>query len=132
MTTQDFGPLPGAVDVRPEAGTRLAELHAQYSDLKAQADAAAERLKACTDGIKAEIAAQLPDGSTRGLLRDPAGQAPPLALTYAERWSVDSRKLKAEDPEMYVRYAKKSGAWSLRVASGSAASADAGGEGGWR
>lgn len=128
---QDLGPnlaaQPGPCDVRPDPGTRLAALHAQYPALKAEADAGAERLKACTDGIKAELGAQLPEGAIRGLLRDPAGQAPPLALTYSETWRFDSRRFKAEDPETYVRYAKKSGSWALRVAS--ADGAGAGGEG---
>jgi hypothetical protein len=41
--------------------------------------------------------------------------AQPLQVAYAERWTVDAKKLKAEQPETYVRYAKQGGAWSLRA-----------------
>lgn len=108
-------PTPEAqppVIVEPSADSRLAQLHAQYADAKAAADAAAEHLKTITDGIKAELANAAP-GQEQVTLRGAGG--PVLALAYAERWTVDSRKLKAEDPETYVRFAKKGGAWSLKV-----------------
>jgi hypothetical protein len=99
------------VDVTP--GERLAQLHSQYELLKVEADEAAARLKACTDAIKLELTQQVP-GHTK--YRLPAGPGPELQLTYVERWTIDSRKLKAEDPLTYVRYAKKGGSWTLKVA----------------
>jgi hypothetical protein len=97
------------------AGERLAQLHAQYELLKVEADEAAARLKACTDAIKLELTQQSP-GHTK--YRLPAGPGPELTLTYVESWRVDARKLKAEDPLTYVRYAKKSGSWTLKAAQG--------------
>lgn len=93
-----------------EPDTRLSQLHAAYEDAKAHADDAAKRLKAITDAIKVELNTAAPD-ETRVELRGEAG--PALRLAYSERWTLDSRKMKAEDPETYVRYARKSGAWSL-------------------
>lgn len=104
--------------VQASATPRLAALHAEYADAKAAADAAAERLTAVKDGIKAELAAAAPEGSTKIALLGPDG--PPLQLVYSERWSVDSRKLKREDPETYVRYAKCSGTWTLSAPKGGA------------
>lgn len=103
------------LEVSSGSGTRLAELHAAYPDLKAAADEAARRLKACTDGIKAELTAL--NGETHRFRLSTAG-LPSLDLSYVERWNFDSKKLKAEDPTTYVRYAKKSGAWTLRAAGG--------------
>ena len=44
------------------------------------------------------------------------GAGPALTLTYSESWRIDAKRLKAEDPETYVRYAKKGGSWSMRPA----------------
>ena len=99
-----------------ETGTRLEQLHAAYPEAKAAADAAAERLKGITDGIKLELSQAAPEGTAKVDLTSPDG--PPMRLTYTESWRVDARKLKAEDPHTYVRFAKKSGAWSLKVVAG--------------
>lgn len=108
-------PQPPAV-VKTRKGSRLAALLDAYPAAKAQADEAAAQLKAITDGIKLE-ASQQAEGQPNVTIVPPGGsQAPTLLLDYRERWSVDSRRLKAEDPETYVRYAKKSGAWYLNIA----------------
>lgn len=96
-------------------GTRLEQLHAAYAQAKAEADEAGKRLKAITDGIKAELTQAEPE-ARRLELRSPAG--PALRLTWATSWRLDSTRLKAEQPETYVRYAKQTGSWTLRVASG--------------
>lgn len=93
-----------------DGDTRLAQLHASYADAKARADEAGKQLKAITDAIKVELNTAAPE-ETRVELRGEAG--PPLALRYTERWTLDSKGLKAADPETYVRYARKSGSWSL-------------------
>lgn len=106
----------GVLAVTPTADSRLASLHAQYADAKAEADAAAERLKAITDGIKAELRAQqeaAAPGTDRIELHSPYG--PVLRLTKSERVTFDSKKLKVDDPHLYVQYAKFGEAWSLRV-----------------
>lgn len=117
MTT-DTPPVEAAVAaalVEPPAESRLAQLHSAYEGAKAQADAAAAALKAITDAIKLELSQAAPEVA-RVDLRTPG--APPLRLTYSESWRVDARKLKADDPETYVRYAKKSGSWTLRAVGG--------------
>lgn len=101
------------VPVTPEPGSRLEQLHAQYADAKAQADESAARLKSITDGIKAELSAMAPD-ARRIALGGSAG--PALAMTYTESWRLDSKRLKADAPETYVRYAKQSASWTLREA----------------
>lgn len=110
---------PTFVPVPATATERLAQLHAAYPDAKAAADAAAEKLAAIKDGIKAELVAAAPEGSTKiALVGDPSTGAPALTLVHSERWSIDSRRLKRDDPETYVRYAKKSESWTLALAKG--------------
>lgn len=107
------------VRVTGEPGTRLEQLHAAHE--QAKADAAAADLKALTDALKAELSAYVTSGPGRPQvdLVPPAGAGyRPLRLSYVESWRVDARKLKAEDPETYVRYAKKSGAWVLKALAG--------------
>lgn len=116
MTTQTDQPVidPAPVLVTPKANSRLEQLHALYADAKAAADDADEKLKAITDGIKAELTRAAPEQPRIEL----TGQAgPPLRLSYSETWRFDSRRFKSEDPATYVRYAKKSGSWTLKVAS---------------
>lgn len=104
------------VTVTPQAGTRLEQLHAAYADAKAAADDAAAKLKAVTDAIKVELTQAAPEGERKIEL---AGQAGPvLRLTYSESWRLDSKRLKAEHPETWVRYAKKSGSWTLKATGG--------------
>ncbi len=105
---------PEPLQVTAPPGSRLEQLHAAYPDAKAAADAAAATLKAITDGIKLELNQAAPE-ERRLELRGPAG--PPLRLTYTETWRFDSKTFKAADPETYVRYAKKSGSWTLKAGS---------------
>lgn len=121
MTQTEHAPIPQPPAVlKTRRGSRLAALLDAYPGLKAAADEAATQLRAVTDGIKLE-ASQQAEGQANVTIVPPGGsEAPTLLLDYRERWSVDSRRLKAEDPETYVRYAKKSGAWYLNVAKGGA------------
>ena len=96
------------VEVVPEAGSRLDQLLASYPDAKAAADAAAERLKTITDGIKAELG---PTAGDRGAVAKGHGVA--LSLAYVERWNVDTKRMKTENPSLYVEYARKGGSWRL-------------------
>ena len=107
---------PGPRQVQPRSNSRLAALHAAYADAKAAVDAAGEQLKAITDAIKVELTAVDPNERRFELVPANGVQARPLQLTYVESWRVDSTKLKREDPETYVRYAKKSGSWRLAPA----------------
>lgn len=117
MTTDPLAqppPEPPAVQVVAPPNSRLEQLQALYPLLKDKADAAGKEFKDCVDAIKLELTTAAP-GRTRV---DLAGTAhiPALALTYAESWRIDSGRLKAEQPALYVTYAKKGGSWSLRVA----------------
>lgn len=99
--------------VRPDPDTRLEQLTAQYDMAKAEADKAASTLKAVTDAIKLELASAAPGETSIDLVSDLL--AAPLRLVAVESWRVDAKKLKAEAPETYVRYAKKSTSWTLRA-----------------
>jgi hypothetical protein len=100
-----------AYTVVAQGDTRLAQLQAAYLDAKADADDAAKKLKAITDGIKLELSQAAPDETRIELAAQ--GDAPGLRLAYSERWTLDSKRMKSEDPETYVRYARKGGAWTL-------------------
>lgn len=115
MTETPTIPQPPAV-VKSRRGSRLAALLDAYPAAKAAADGAAAQLKAITDGIKLEASQQAPEQPKVTICPPGGSEAPTLELDYRESWRIDSRKLKAEDPDTYVRYAKKSGAWYLNVA----------------
>lgn len=115
MTDAELHLDPAPAEVTPEPDSRLAQLHAAYPAAKAAADDAAEKLKAITDGIKLALSEAAPD-QTRIDLR--GGHGPALRLSYTETWRFDSKRFKAEDPETYVRYAKKSGSWALKAVAG--------------
>ena len=117
MTTVPHTEAEAAVvAVRADASEKLAQLHAAYDEAAAEYAAASSKLEAIKAGIKTELMTQAPEGTTKVALTGPYG--PPLAMTYAESWRVDSRRLKREEPETYVRFATKSGSWSLRPAGG--------------
>lgn len=106
---------PLAVEAR--AGSKLEQLHARYYALKAERDAAAEAFDAVAAEIKSELGTRAAEtDATKVQLISKAGA--PLRLTYSESWRVDSTRLKREDPETYVKWAKKSGSWSLTVGKG--------------
>lgn len=111
---QNLPPVP----IAATASERLSQLHAAYDEAAAAAASANSHLDAIKTGIKAELATLAPEGSTKIALTGEHG--PMLSLVYAESWRVDSRKLKAEDPETYVRFAKKSGSWTLKAVTGGA------------
>lgn len=109
---------PGPTLVQPRGNSRLASLHAAYADAKAAVDAAGEQLKAITDAIKVELTAIDPN-ERRFELRPANGvTARPLQLTYVESWRLDSTRMKREQPETWVTYAKKSGSWRLAEGKG--------------
>jgi hypothetical protein len=113
----DSTPAPDRLArVETPHGSRLEQLHEAYAGAKAAAEEATTRLKAITDALKVELTQAAPEGASRIELVGEAG--PRLRLTYSESWRLDSRQLKAEDPETYVRYAKKSGSWTLKEGGG--------------
>lgn len=99
------------MQVPSKTSPKLAQLHAMYAPAKAKADAAAEELKTVTTAIKAELAAIAPGQPKVDLVGE---GCPPLGLRHVESWRIDSRRLKAVDPETYARYAKRSETWALK------------------
>ncbi|MEU1810976.1 hypothetical protein [Micromonospora aurantiaca (nom. illeg.)] len=102
--------MTSAIEVKP--GSRLDDLLATYAELKPAADEAAARLKTVTDAIKAELTEAAPGEQRIDVAHEALTQ--PLRLSYVERWSLDTKTLKAEEPETYVRFARKGGSWQLR------------------
>ncbi len=98
--------------IPPAPDSRLEQLCAQYDLAKAEATKAADALKAITDGIKNELAALMPEGATEVDLDTPL-LARPMRLKAVDAWRVDAKKLKAEAPAIYVRYAVKGTSWRL-------------------
>lgn len=102
--------------VRPETDSRLDQLAAEYAALEPLAKQYAARLKEITDGIKAELATAAP-GETEVLLAS-TYLAKPLQLQAVESWRLDSKALKAAQPQTWVTYAKKSTSWRLAPVAG--------------
>ena len=107
---------PQAAKVAAEMGSRLEQLHAAYGEAKARADEATKQLKAITDGIKLELTSAAPDAPKIDLAASPT--LPALRLQWVESWRLDSKRLKVDDPETWVRYAVKGGSWVLKVLGG--------------
>lgn len=102
--------------VKPEPDSRLDQLAAEYAALEPLAKQYAARLKEITDGIKSELATAAP-GQTEMLLTS-SYLAKPLQLQAVTKWTLDTKALKATDPETYVRWAKRSTSWTLRALAG--------------
>ncbi|MGH3717015.1 MAG: hypothetical protein ACRDT4_26680 [Micromonosporaceae bacterium] len=97
--------------VTPKPGSRLDQLAALYDDARAAAEAADAHLKMVTDGIKAELSAAV---TTERVELASSGLQQPLRMKAVTSWRIDTKRLKAEQPETYVRYAKQSTYWDLR------------------
>ena len=98
--------------VRPDPDTRLDQLAAEYAALKPLADEYLARLEGIKTSIKSELV-QLHPGESEIVL---VGSTVPLPLRVkaVTKWSLDTKRLKAEKPDIYVRFAKQSTSWELR------------------
>lgn len=101
--------------ITAEPDSKLDQLLAAYAVLKPQAAAAAADLKAVTDAIKLELITAAPDSTA---IEAHSASGPTLRLVHSESWRLDSTRLKAVDPATWVRYAKKSGSWTLKAVGG--------------
>lgn len=110
MSTDVIQPEPKRAEIIP--GSRLDDLLATYAELKPTVDELTTRLKTVTDAIKAELTTALPDVQKIDVAHEALAQ--PLRLTYVERWTLDTKRLKADSPDTYVRYARKDTRWELR------------------
>ena len=88
---------------------------ARYAEAKEAADAAAETLKAATAKLKSAMT-EASGGAYRAVLNVPGFR--PMNLTYVESWRVDTKRLKADHPLLYVDLAERSGAWRLEQSRG--------------
>jgi hypothetical protein len=105
--------------VAAEPGSRLEALLAEYERLKPVVDAAAAHLKTVTDAIKVEATAVTP-GATRVDISSPV-LSTPLRLQAKTSWRLDTKRMKQENPLLYVTYAYQSTAWELRSVSAAGA-----------
>lgn len=94
-------------------GGRLEQLAEEYATAKPAADEAKARLDMITDAIKAELTTAAP-GANKVDFNAP-GLAAPLRMQARTTWRLDSPRLKADMPELYVRYAKQTSYWDLRA-----------------
>ncbi|HEY2086401.1 MAG TPA: hypothetical protein VGH54_10315 [Mycobacterium sp.] len=97
--------------ITPAPDSRLEQLVSQYEMAQAEAKKAADDLKAITDAIKLEMTNAAPGETEIDLVSDQLAR--PLRLSNVTGWRVDAKKLKAEAPEVYVRYAVQTSSWRL-------------------
>lgn len=106
--------------LEPEPGTRLAALFTQLPELEAAKKEAEEKLAACKKAIQSEVAAtvenpeDMPDQFD--IPGDIYGAYPAYTLAAREgAWRIDTDALKNQDPETYVKWAKRGQPyWELR------------------
>jgi hypothetical protein len=101
---------PVQVVGEPAVETRLGMLRAEYAEAKAAKERADEREAELKAKLKTALA-EATGGALRSALHVPG--YPPLLLTYGERWTVDSKALKADLPMVYAQFAKLGGSWAM-------------------
>lgn len=97
-------------------GSRLEDLLSQEHAAEAAAREAAERLKGVRDAIKAELTQAHPGIERFDIMGTP--HRPAKQLTWVNTVRLDTRRLKAEQPLLYVEYAEFGGKWVLSPAKG--------------
>lgn len=103
-----------AVQLTALGGTRLEELLAGYESAKAAFEDAKSRLDALTAALRNEMTASAPKGTATVVLSGAPG-LPRLRLSWKAPWRFDSKRFKADHPELYVRYEVRGGHWELRA-----------------
>lgn len=88
----------------------LVALRREYDDAKAEAAAAAERFDTAKSKLQQALS-EATNGAYRAELRVPGYR--PMTLIYTEPWRIDSKRLQAEQPAVYVEYAKRGSQWTL-------------------
>ena len=94
----------------PDRWVDVKDLRAAYAEAKAAKERADEREAELKAKLKTALA-EATNGALRSALHVPGYQ--PLLLTYGERWTVDSKALKADLPMVYVQFAKLGGSWTM-------------------
>lgn len=104
------------VAIVTDPSPRLVQLQQAYAQAKADAQAAKERLDLIVTGIKTELTAATFRLGERDRIELPCRlDAPGFSLAKVETWRLDTARLKRDDLPTYVRYARKSESWTLRV-----------------
>lgn len=98
----------------PATGTsRIIALRATYGEANRKAKAAADELKNAKSKLQAAIR-ETSETATRYVLNVPGFS--PILLTYSEPWGLNTERLKAEKPAVYVEYAEKGTRWTMTEA----------------
>lgn len=96
--------------IRSQPGGDLADLRSRYAELKAAKDKATEEFDAVKSKLQGKLS-EATDGATRAVLYVDGFK--PMNLTYSEPWTVDSKRLQAEQPLIYVQYARQGKRWTM-------------------
>lgn len=107
-------PTPPPTVVAPEPETRLDALLAEWAPIKARMKEMEEREKELNQAIKAETMRLAPATATEAVLRSPHLDTP-LRVHPVTSWRLDSKALKRELPETWVRYANQSTSWRMEA-----------------
>lgn len=105
-------PSPTPV-VTPEPESRLDQLTARYETAKALAKQASDEFEDLKTSLKAELASRHPE-QKRVVLSSPH-LLTPLELKAVPSWRFDSKRCKAERPDIYAAFAKQSTSWRLEA-----------------
>lgn len=92
---------------------RLDQLIAEYARIKPRVEELTAQLKELTDAIKLALTVANP-GETRIPVEHPS-LTDPLVLRYVPSPRLDTKRIKAEAPDVYEQYVIHGGRWELRV-----------------
>lgn len=107
--------------VDPASDSRLATLLTAHKEAKERAAAAAAEADELQSQITAEVLATVPEGGkvpdAFDIAADPHGGYPAYTYRYTPPgWGIDSKRMKSEDPEEYVKWAKRrEGYWTFEA-----------------
>lgn len=102
------------VHVEPERDSRLEQLLAQYDAVKSAAEEAKKRFEDLKAEIKNELSFAAPGQQKVRVESTYLNQS--LQMICRGAWKLDSRSLKAEEPDVWVRYAERKFTWYLEAA----------------
>jgi predicted phage-related endonuclease len=102
--------------ITPVPGSVLENLLAQEHAAEAAQKEAYDRLKGLRDQVKAELTQAHPDITAFDIAGTP--HRPAKTLNWVNTVRLDTKRLKAEQPRIYVDYAEFGGKWVLSPARG--------------
>lgn len=108
-------PMMQIPNITPAPDSKLEQLAALYAQFKPLFDEYKTKLDAVTDAIKLELTMAAPGHNKIKLISSELDC--PLQLVAFEQTRVDQKALKAEAPDVYAHFARKSTVWQLRRAS---------------